>query len=59
MKAKNIQWDTNDASNLPTEVEIPDWLHEVDTFQGFKEEVKVWLRDEYGYVVKEFEASFS
>ena len=58
MKAVNIKWDTDGDievfENLPTEVEIPDYLI-TDDEDDLLDEVSDWLSDEYGFCHDGFE----
>lgn len=63
MKAVEIEWDleddafeyNNDCKELPTKVEIPDWVTKgCETHQEICDAVVDYLSDEYGYCVIEF-----
>lgn len=64
MKAINIQWDTDGEDikelNLPTEVEIPDYL--LDGYDGtnietYCQDISDWLSDKYGFCHFGFEVA--
>ena len=58
MKAVNIKWDTDGdvklLEELPTEVEIPDYLI-TDDENDLLDDVSDWLSDEYGFCHDAFE----
>ena len=58
MKAVNIKWDTDGdvklLEELPTEVEIPDYLI-TDDEDDLLDEISDWLSDEYGFCHDGFE----
>ena len=58
MKAVNIKWDTDGdmelLEELPTEVEIPDYLTTYDE-DDLLDDVSDWLSDEYGFCHDAFE----
>ena len=58
MKAVNIKWDTDGdvklLEELPTEVEIPDYLI-TDDEDDLLDEVSDWLSDEFGFCHDAFE----
>ena len=59
MKAVNIKWDTDGdmelLEELPTEVEIPDYLTTDDDEDDLLDDVSDWLSDEYGFYHDGFE----
>lgn len=60
MKAVNIKWDTDGdkkiLQDLPTEMEIPDWLAEdYDPDDPYNEDISDWLSDETGFCHSGFE----
>ena len=58
MKAVNIKWNTDGdmelLEELPTEVEIPDYLI-TDDEDDLLDDVSDWLSDEYGFCHDAFE----
>lgn len=58
MRAINIKWDTDGDmelfENLPTEVEIPDYLI-TDDEDDLLDDISDWLSDEYGFCHDAFE----
>ena len=58
MKAVNIKWDTDGdmeiLEELPTEVEIPDYLI-TDDEDDLLDNISDWLSDEYGFCHDAFE----
>lgn len=58
MKAVNIKWDTDGdmelLEELPTEVEIPDYLITYDE-DDLLDNISDWLSDEYGFCHDAFE----